>query len=46
MRYEHTVNEKERLAYKKKKTIIKCERCKEHIISVYKNCVMLSFEDA
>ena len=42
MRYEHTMNKKERLAYKRKKTIIRCERCKEHSILV---CVALSFED-
>ena len=42
MRYEYTMNKKERLAYKRKKTIIRCERCKEHNILV---CVVLSFED-
>ena len=42
MRCEHTMNKKERLAYKRKKTIIRCERCKEHIILV---CVVLSFGD-
>ena len=37
MKCEYKMNKKERLVYKRKKTIIKCERCKEHIISVYED---------